>query len=124
MNQSRQPGNLFECAWFVEKVRLARDREFALLVSASSIRCNIPLGPIPAQAGVLTCLPGEGNPIALTVEIARTMKSFSAESDRAHAGQPAYQLHLTNLASRYSRRTTSRWGTSAPIPRLSGDGRI
>ena len=38
--------------------------------------CNIPLGPAPAPAGVLTCPPGEGNRIALTVDIARTMKSF------------------------------------------------
>lgn len=124
MNQSRQPGNLFERARFLEKVRRARDHhEFAPLVSASSIRCNIPLGPVPAPAGVLTCLPGEGNRIALTVDIARTMKSFQPNQIvLTHANLPP--LRLTNLGSRYSRRTTSRWGTSAPTPRLSGDGRI
>jgi hypothetical protein len=73
---ARQLGDLFERARFLEKVRRARDHhEFALLVSASSIRCNIPLGPVPAPAGVLACLRG-GNRIALTVDFARTMKSF------------------------------------------------
>jgi peptidoglycan-N-acetylglucosamine deacetylase len=37
-------------------------------VGASPIRWNIPLGPVPAPAGVLTRVPGEGNRIALTVD--------------------------------------------------------
>jgi peptidoglycan/xylan/chitin deacetylase (PgdA/CDA1 family) len=35
---------------------------------ASPIRWNIPLGPVPAPAGVLTRVPGEGNRIVLTVD--------------------------------------------------------
>jgi peptidoglycan/xylan/chitin deacetylase (PgdA/CDA1 family) len=36
--------------------------------AASPIRWNIPLGPVPAPAGVLTRVPGEGNRIVLTVD--------------------------------------------------------
>ena len=35
---------------------------------ASPLRWNIPLGPVPAPAGVLSRVPGEGNRIVLTVD--------------------------------------------------------
>jgi peptidoglycan-N-acetylglucosamine deacetylase len=38
------------------------------VAGASPIRWNIPLGPFPAPAGVLTRVPGEGNRIVLTVD--------------------------------------------------------
>ena len=40
----------------------------APLTAASPMRWNIPLGPLPAPAGVLTRVPGEGNRIVLTVD--------------------------------------------------------
>jgi peptidoglycan/xylan/chitin deacetylase (PgdA/CDA1 family) len=40
----------------------------APVVGASPIRWCIPLGPVPAPAGVLTRVPGEGNRIVLTVD--------------------------------------------------------
>ena len=38
------------------------------MAGGSPVRWNIPLGPVPAPAGVLSRLPGEGNRIALTVD--------------------------------------------------------
>jgi peptidoglycan/xylan/chitin deacetylase (PgdA/CDA1 family) len=40
----------------------------APLAAASPMRWNIPLGPVPAPAGVLTRVPGEDNRIVLTVD--------------------------------------------------------
>jgi hypothetical protein len=77
-----------------------RDRhEFALLVSASSIRCNIPrwVRPRHRQASSPAC--AGGNRIALTVDVARTMKSFQPNQIvLMHANLPAITLDEPGLA--------------------------
>src|SRR5260370_41344976 len=55
------------------------------VASAAPVRWKIPLGKMPAPAGMLTRLPGDGNQMALTVDAGVSVPVVGAFAQFAHA---------------------------------------
>jgi peptidoglycan-N-acetylglucosamine deacetylase len=73
------------------------------VASAAPVRWKIPLGKMPAPAGVLTRLPGDGNQMALTVddgvsvEVVGAFAQFAHDTWRSPRGRPLVYVSLGGL---------------------------
>ena len=76
--------------------------------AAGAVRWKIPLGRIPAPAGVLTRLPGDGNQLALTVDdgasvpVVQAFAQFSRDSGTrlsffVNGANPSWSVHVPLL---------------------------
>jgi peptidoglycan/xylan/chitin deacetylase (PgdA/CDA1 family) len=76
---------------------------------AGPVRWKIPLGRIPAPAGVLTRLPGDGNPMALTVDDGVSVPVVGAFAQFAHDTGTRLTFFINGA--------NSSWSVNAPALR-------
>ena len=92
------------------------------VASAAPVRWKIPLGKMPAPAGILTRLPGDGNQMALTVDDGVSVPAVGAFAQFAHDTGTRLTFYINGANSSWSVdagvaahgrfRAGSRWPTT------------
>ena len=79
------------------------------VATAAPVRWKIPLGKLPAPAGVLTRLPGDGNQLALTVDDGVSVPVVGAFAQFAHDTGTRLTFFINGA--------NSSWSVNAPALR-------
>ena len=81
----------------------------AATAGAAPVRWKIPMGRVPAPAGVLTRLPGDGNQVALTVDDGISVDVVAAYAQFCHDSGTRLTFFVNG--------TNSAWSVNAPAVR-------